>query len=158
VVGPPNAVRPSSRAISAGEWVTATGNWVNDRTHGQQFKAIRGTGPVYAKKLLRAFGDKLFDVIEAQPDPLQEGDGIGPVRRGNCRRLCGACMAMCWSKTRPCCKCAPNSVPRGEHGIAHQASCARSRKYRRPLSVSFLVPLETLIGPSYTACALFVCL
>ncbi len=26
-------------AISAGEWVTATGNWVNDRTHGQQFKA-----------------------------------------------------------------------------------------------------------------------
>src|SRR5437870_1937458 len=26
-------------AISAGEWVTATGSWVNDRTHGQQFKA-----------------------------------------------------------------------------------------------------------------------
>jgi len=26
-------------AISAGKWVTATGNWVNDRTHGQQFKA-----------------------------------------------------------------------------------------------------------------------
>jgi exodeoxyribonuclease V alpha subunit len=25
--------------ISAGEWVTATGGWVNDRTHGQQFKA-----------------------------------------------------------------------------------------------------------------------
>ena len=26
---------------------------------------IRGIGPVYAKKLLRAFGDKVFDVIEA---------------------------------------------------------------------------------------------
>src|SRR5262249_3077306 len=26
-------------AIAAGEWITATGNWVNDRTHGQQFKA-----------------------------------------------------------------------------------------------------------------------
>ncbi len=26
-------------AISAGEWVTAAGNWINDRTHGQQFKA-----------------------------------------------------------------------------------------------------------------------
>jgi exodeoxyribonuclease V alpha subunit len=26
-------------AISAGEWITATGEWVNDRTHGQQFKA-----------------------------------------------------------------------------------------------------------------------
>src|SRR3979411_909970 len=58
--------------ISAGEWITAAGDWVNDRTHGQQFKArflktsaptsvegiekylasgmIRGIGPVYAKK------------------------------------------------------------------------------------------------------------
>ena len=65
-------------SISAGEWITATGEWVNDRTHGQQFKArflrtspptsadgiekylssgmIRGVGPVYAKKLVRAFG------------------------------------------------------------------------------------------------------
>src|SRR6266513_3128902 len=25
--------------ISAGEWITASGNWVSDRTHGQQFKA-----------------------------------------------------------------------------------------------------------------------
>ena len=69
--------------IAAGEWITASGEWVNDRTHGQQFKArflrtspptsvdgiekyllsgmIRGVGPVYAKKLLRAFGEKVFD-------------------------------------------------------------------------------------------------
>jgi exodeoxyribonuclease V alpha subunit len=88
--------------ISAGEWITASGDWTNDRTHGQQFKArflktsaptsvdgiekylasgmIRGIGPVYAKKLLRAFGDKVFDVIEAEPDRLREVDGIGPVR------------------------------------------------------------------------------
>src|SRR5262245_17996205 len=26
-------------AISAGEWIMASGQWVNDRTHGQQFKA-----------------------------------------------------------------------------------------------------------------------
>ena len=26
-------------AIAAGEWVTASGDWVNDRTHGQQFKS-----------------------------------------------------------------------------------------------------------------------
>jgi exodeoxyribonuclease V alpha subunit len=26
-------------AISAGEWITASGEWINDRTHGQQFKA-----------------------------------------------------------------------------------------------------------------------
>jgi exodeoxyribonuclease V alpha subunit len=89
-------------AIAAGEWITATGDWINDRTHGQQFKAwflktstptsnegiekylasgmIRGIGPVYAKKLLRTFGNTVFDVIEAQPDRLQEVDGIGPVR------------------------------------------------------------------------------
>jgi exodeoxyribonuclease V alpha subunit len=88
--------------ISAGEWITAAGDWTNDRTHGQQFKArflktsaptsaegiekylgsgmIRGIGPVYAKKLLRAFGDKVFDVIEAEPGRLQDVDGIGPVR------------------------------------------------------------------------------
>jgi exodeoxyribonuclease V alpha subunit len=41
---------------------------------------IRGVGPVYAKKLVRAFGDKVFDIIEATPDRLREVDGIGPVR------------------------------------------------------------------------------
>src|ERR1700738_4374376 len=89
-------------AIAAGEWITASGEWVNDRTHGQQFKArflrtsaptsadgiekylssgmIRGVGPVYAKKLVRAFGDQVFDIIETTPDRLREVDGIGPVR------------------------------------------------------------------------------
>ena len=88
--------------ISAGEWITASGEWVNDRTHGQQFKArflktsaptsidgiekylgsgmIRGIGPVYAKKLVRAFGEKVFDMIEAEPERLREVTGIGPVR------------------------------------------------------------------------------
>jgi exodeoxyribonuclease V alpha subunit len=41
---------------------------------------IRGIGPAYAKKLLRAFGEKVFDVIEAAPNRLREIDGIGPVR------------------------------------------------------------------------------
>jgi exodeoxyribonuclease V alpha subunit len=91
--------------IAAGEWITASGGWVNDRTHGQQFKArflrtspptsadgvekylssgmIRGVGPVYARKLVRAFGEKVFDVIETTPDRLREVDGIGPVRAAN---------------------------------------------------------------------------
>ncbi len=89
-------------AIAAGEWITVSGGWVNDHTHGQQFKArflrtsppttadgiekylssgmIRGVGPVYARKLVRAFGDKVFDIIEASPDRLREVGGIGPVR------------------------------------------------------------------------------
>ena len=25
--------------FAAGEWITASGEWINDRTHGQQFKA-----------------------------------------------------------------------------------------------------------------------
>jgi exodeoxyribonuclease V alpha subunit len=41
---------------------------------------IRGVGPVYAKKLVHAFGEKVFDVIEATPDRLREVEGIGPVR------------------------------------------------------------------------------
>ncbi|MEI6201934.1 MAG: helix-hairpin-helix domain-containing protein, partial [Enhydrobacter sp.] len=88
--------------ISPGEWVTASGDWVNDHTHGQQFKArfmrtsaptsidgiekylgsgmIRGIGPVYAKKMVKAFGEQVFDIIEAEPDRLREVTGIGAVR------------------------------------------------------------------------------
>src|SRR5262245_57441382 len=43
---------------------------------------IRGIGPVFAKKLLNTFSEKVFDIIEAEPDRLQEVDGIGPVRAG----------------------------------------------------------------------------
>src|SRR5689334_23451395 len=41
---------------------------------------IRGVGPVYAKKLVRAFAEKVFYIIETTPDRLREVDGIGPVR------------------------------------------------------------------------------
>ena len=90
--------------ISAGEWVSATGVWVNDRQHGLQLKAdhlkatqpttvegiekylgsgmIRGIGPVYAKKLVRAFGEAVFDLIEREPDRLREVTGISPKRAG----------------------------------------------------------------------------
>src|SRR5208337_2264059 len=88
--------------ISAGEWITASGEWINDPAHGQQFRArflktsapssidgiekylgsgmIRGIGPVYAKKMVKAFGGRVFDVIEAEPDRLREVTGIGAVR------------------------------------------------------------------------------
>jgi exodeoxyribonuclease V alpha subunit len=44
------------------------------------FRLIRGVGPVYAKKLVRSFGEKVFDIIESTPDRLREVDGIGPIR------------------------------------------------------------------------------
>jgi exodeoxyribonuclease V alpha subunit len=90
--------------ISAGEWVTVSGTWVNSREHGQQFKAsflkasapttaegiekylgsgmIRGIGPIYAGKLVGAFGAAVFEVIEQAPERLREVPGIGKVRAG----------------------------------------------------------------------------
>ena len=41
---------------------------------------IRGISPVYARKLVRALGEKVFDVIEAEPERLREVTGIGKVR------------------------------------------------------------------------------
>ena len=88
--------------ISAGEFVQASGTWVNDRTHGVQFRAsflkaaaptttegiekylgsgmIRGIGPIYAKRLVRAVGDAVFDFIEQEPGRLSEATGIVPKR------------------------------------------------------------------------------
>ena len=88
--------------ITAGEFVQISGAWVNDRTHGPQFRAsflkvsppttlegierylasgmIRGIGPVYAKRLVRGFGEAVFDLIEQQPERLQEVTGIGTKR------------------------------------------------------------------------------
>jgi len=91
-----------SPSVSAGEWITATGDWVNDRNHGLQFKTkflrtsspstaegiekylgsgmIPGIGPVYAKRLIKYFGTDVFEIIEASPERLREVNGIGPVR------------------------------------------------------------------------------
>jgi exodeoxyribonuclease V alpha subunit len=41
---------------------------------------IRGIGPAYARKLVRAFGEKVFETIEAEPDRLREVTGNGLVR------------------------------------------------------------------------------
>ena len=101
---------------------------MNDRTHGQQFKAqflktsapssvegiekylasgmIRGIGPVYAKRLLRAFGEKVFDVIEVAPERLREVNGIGEVRAsrmslpGPSRRWCARSWCFCTASHR----------------------------------------------------------
>ena len=41
---------------------------------------IRGIGPHFAKKLVKAFGEDVFDVIEKEPDRLLQLKGIGPKR------------------------------------------------------------------------------
>jgi exodeoxyribonuclease V alpha subunit len=90
--------------INPGEWITVSGEWLTDREHGLQFKAsflrtspptsaegmakylgsgmIRGIGPIYASKLIDAFGEQVFAVIEESPERLREVPGIGKVRAG----------------------------------------------------------------------------
>ncbi|MSU62648.1 MAG: ATP-dependent RecD-like DNA helicase [Pedosphaera sp.] len=94
-------------SVSAGEWVTAEGRWIQDKEFGLQFRAemlnstapttkegiekylgsgmVKGIGPIYAKKLVEKFGEQIFEVIEKESARLEELDGIGPKRRKRIR-------------------------------------------------------------------------
>ena len=96
------SVLGSAASVQPGEFIQCSGRWDNNRDHGMQFKTtflkvlppssiagiekylgsgmIRGIGPHFAKKLVKAFGEDVFDVIENEPDRLLELDGIGPKR------------------------------------------------------------------------------
>ena len=96
------AVVGHAAVINAGEFVSANGVWITDREHGLQFRAdslvatqpttlegiekylgsgmIRGIGPTYAKALVAAFGEAVFDLIEQEPARLREVTGIGAKR------------------------------------------------------------------------------
>ncbi|HWQ25206.1 MAG TPA: ATP-dependent RecD-like DNA helicase [Chlorobaculum sp.] len=98
----PVTVVGTAASPSPGEFMECVGTWHNDRTHGMQFKAlqitpvppttiegierflgsglIKGLGPYFAKKMVKAFGDSVFDVIETQPERLREIPGIGDKR------------------------------------------------------------------------------
>ncbi len=89
-------------SIHAGECVDASGIWSTHGQYGLQFKAntlqvlepttlagiekylasgmIKGVGPVYAKKLVRKFGEKILEIIDETPNRLLEIDGLGPKR------------------------------------------------------------------------------
>ncbi|MFD2113863.1 ATP-dependent RecD-like DNA helicase [Thiorhodococcus fuscus] len=93
----------SAASVTPGEYLEAEGRWVNDRQHGLQFKAIglriipprtldgierylgsgmvKGIGPHFARKLVGAFGERVFEVIEDNPERMLELDGIGPKRQ-----------------------------------------------------------------------------
>ena len=88
--------------VHAGEHIQASGEWQQHREHGQQFRAsflqlvppsslegirrylgsglIKGIGPHFADRLVNAFGESVFDVIECTPERLLEVDGIGKTR------------------------------------------------------------------------------
>jgi exodeoxyribonuclease V alpha subunit len=97
------AIVGSLPSATPGEWLTAEGRWERNREFGVQFRAellkssapttregiekylgsgmVKGIGPVYAKKLVEKFGEKIFDVIENESGRLQDVEGIGPMRR-----------------------------------------------------------------------------
>jgi exodeoxyribonuclease V alpha subunit len=86
----------------AGEYIEAVGVWVQDREHGEQFKAdelrctpphtaegiekylgsglVKGIGPHFARKIVAVFGERTLEVIDESPAFLQEVKGIGPRR------------------------------------------------------------------------------
>lgn len=92
----------SAADIHSGEYVQASGRWERHREHGMQFRAlflqvtaptslegierylgsgmIKGIGPQFAKRLVKTFGEAVFDIIEKTPERLREVDGIGQVR------------------------------------------------------------------------------
>ncbi len=88
--------------ISEGDLVTITGKWVHNPKYGRQFKveqiekqlpadrasilrylsagSIKGIGPKTAKRIVDAFGEESFDVIEHHPEWLTDISGITPKR------------------------------------------------------------------------------
>ncbi|MCC2665341.1 MAG: helicase, RecD/TraA family, partial [Geminicoccaceae bacterium] len=95
--------------VAPGEVVRADGRWQTDPSFGLQFRAqilsvvppstlegieaylgsgmIKGIGRALAGKLVKAFGDQVFEVIERRPDRLREVPGIG---RGLAERITAA--------------------------------------------------------------------
>jgi exodeoxyribonuclease V alpha subunit len=99
----PIAVIGSTPSIAVGESIECKGRWVRDKKYGLQFRfeqlkqiqpttlegiekylgsgMIRGIGPHFARKLVRAFGADVFEVIEHHPDRLMDLEGIGSKRK-----------------------------------------------------------------------------
>jgi exodeoxyribonuclease V alpha subunit len=95
--------------VAPGEVVHAHGEWQTSPSYGLQFRArtlvavppttlegieaylgsgmIKGIGRALAKKLVAAFGDQVFEVIERRPQRLREVPGIG---RGLAERIATA--------------------------------------------------------------------
>jgi exodeoxyribonuclease V alpha subunit len=85
-----------------GESIHASGEWIQDRVHGEQFKAdelrctpphtvegiekylgsglVKGIGPHFAKKIVAVFGERTLQVIDESPAFLKEIKGVGVKR------------------------------------------------------------------------------
>ena len=113
-VGPPVTFIGSLMALSPGETVRLQGEWEENVRFGRQFRVssmeiiqptsadgierylcsglIPGIGPVYAKRLVEAFGVETLKVISDQPERLRQVPGIGKKRAQQIRTA--------WNKQR----------------------------------------------------------
>ncbi len=88
--------------VNPGEWLKLTGRWISHTKHGRQFQAeeceqslpattegikrylgsgmIRGIGPVMAERIVDRFGEDTLEVIDYEPERLNEVLGIGKKR------------------------------------------------------------------------------
>ena len=95
-------VKGSVPTITAGEQVLVRGVWNMHQKFGKQFDAhscdkqaptsilglkkylgsglIKGIGPVYGDKLVAAFGEKVLEIIDKNPERLMSVPGIGAKR------------------------------------------------------------------------------
>ncbi len=95
-------IKSHSIGLHAGQQIVATGSWITHPKFGKQFEAthctialptsraglqkylasgmIKGIGPVYAEKLISAFGDQVLEIIDKYPYRLREVAGIGEKR------------------------------------------------------------------------------
>ena len=98
----------STTSASAGEHVEASGKWVVDREHGQQFKAdelktthpasaegiekylasgaIRSIGPKLAEKIVGIYKERTLEIFDTAPDFLLHVHGIGQERLKSIRQ------------------------------------------------------------------------
>ena len=89
-------------AVAEGEEIKITGSWKNHPKYGLQFQVahwekidpatiegmekylgsglIKGIGPIYAKRLVAAFGRDTLRVLSEEPLRILEVDGIGEIR------------------------------------------------------------------------------
>ncbi len=92
----------NTTSVSAGEHLEATGRWVVDREHGQQFKAdelktshpasaegierylasgaIRSIGPKLGAKIVSIYKERTLEILDKYPSMLAHIKGIGPER------------------------------------------------------------------------------
>ncbi len=89
-------------SVNPGENLLLTGQWVNHKRFGRQFRIdtytgltpatidgiqrylasnlIKGIGPVLAKRLTDRFGEETLEIIENEPDRLREVEGFGDAK------------------------------------------------------------------------------